>query len=301
MIDKFYIFDIILLVISMVYLKSFKLLNSEEEMYMLSGETRTYIKNNYPFLIFPNKKLENISFSDITIFYGNNGSGKSTLLNIMANKIDANRNLGLVKGENFVNYMKLCKYDMNNSSCFETKMINSEDIFDYLINVKCINSNLVNQRNNLVNEFVDNKYYKKAKDVTDIEEMKKVINARKKTMSKYVRENILAKDIVEQSNGETALMYFTKEITENGIFILDEPENSLSPIMQIKLAKFLEDSVRFFNCQFIIATHSPFILGIKDALIYDLDSLPVKKKKWSELDNVKEFYKFFKDREEEFK
>ena len=285
----------------MVYLKSFKLLNSEEEMYMLSGETRTYIKNNYPFLIFPNKKLENISFSDITIFYGNNGSGKSTLLNIIANKIGASRNLQLLKGENFINYLKLCKYDMNNNNCFETKMINSEDIFDHLINVKCINSNLVNQRNNLVNEFVDNKYYKKAKDVTDIEEMKKVINARKKTMSKYVRENILAKDIVEQSNGETALMYFTKEITENGIFILDEPENSLSPIMQIKLAKFLEDSVRFFNCQFIIATHSPFILGIKDALIYDLDSIPVKTRKWSELDNVKEFYKFFKDREEEFK
>lgn len=284
----------------MVYLKSFKLLNSEEEMYMLSGETRTYIKNNYPFLIFPNKKLENISFSDITIFYGNNGSGKSTLLNIIANKIGASRNLQLLKGENFINYLKLCKYDMNNSNCFETKMINSEDIFDYLINVKCINSNLVNQRNNLVNEFVDNKYYKKAKDVTDIEEMKKVINARKKTMSKYVRENILAKDIVEQSNGETALMYFTKEITENGIFILDEPENSLSPIMQIKLAKFLEDSVRFFNCQFIIATHSPFILALKDALIYDLDSIPVKTKKWSELDNVKEYYNFFKDREEEF-
>lgn len=285
----------------MVYLKSFKLLNSEEEMYMLSGETRTYIKNNYPFLIFPNKKLENISFSDITIFYGNNGSGKSTLLNIIANKIGASRNLQLLKGENFINYLKLCKYDMNNNNCFETKMINSEDIFDYLINVKCINSNLVNQRNNLVNEFVDNKYYKKAKDVTDIEEMKKVISARKKTMSKYVRENILAKDIVEQSNGETALMYFTKEITENGIFILDEPENSLSPIMQIKLAKFLEDSVRFFNCQFIIATHSPFILALKDALIYDLDSIPVKTRKWSELDNVKEFYKFFKDREEEFK
>lgn len=285
----------------MVYLKSFKLLSCEEEMYMLSGETRTYIKNNYPFLIFPNKKLENITFSDITIFYGNNGSGKSTLLNIIANKIGASRNLQLLKGENFINYLKLCKYDMNNSNCFETKMINSEDIFDYLINIKCINSNLVNQRNNLVNEFVDNKYYKKAKDVTDIEEMKKVISARKKTMSKYVRENTLAKDIVEQSNGETALMYFTKEITENGIFILDEPENSLSPIMQIKLAKFLEDSVRFFNCQFIIATHSPFILGIKDALIYDLDSLPVKTRKWSELDNVKEFYKFFKDREKEFK
>ena len=284
----------------MVYLKSFKLLNSEEEMYMLSGETRTYIKNAYPFLIFPNKKLENISFSDITIFYGNNGSGKSTLLNIIANKIGASRNLQLLKGENFINYLKLCKYDMNNSNCFETKMINSEDIFDYLINVKCINSNLVNQRNNLVNEFVDNKYYKKAKDVTDIEEMKKVINARKKTMSKYVRENILAKDIVEQSNGETALMYFTREITENGIYILDEPENSLSPIMQIKLAKFLEDSVRFFNCQFIIATHSPFILALKDALIYDLDSIPVKTKKWSELDNVKEYYNFFKDREEEF-
>ena len=48
--------------------------------------------------------------------------------------------------------------------------------------------------------------------------------------------------------------------------------------MQLKLTKFLEESARFFNCQFIIATHSPFLLGMNGAIIYDLDSVPVTNK-----------------------
>ena len=74
----------------------------------------------------------------------------------------------------------------------------------------------------------------------------------------------------------------------------------MSASMQIKLDKFIEDSARFFNCQFIIATHSPFILGIKDAVIYDLDSTPVSQKTWSELENMRIYYDFFKSHAQEF-
>ena len=70
--------------------------------------------------------------------------------------------------------------------------------------------------------------------------------------------------------------------------------------MQIKLAKFIEDSARFFNCQFIIATHSPFILGIKDATIYDLDSIPSVTKNFAELENMQVYYEFFKLHAQEF-
>ncbi len=126
------------------------------------------------------------------------------------------------------------------------------------------------------------------------------VDARHKTMSSFVRERVIAKDIQEQSNGESALMYFSSSITDNGLYILDEPENSMSASMQIKLAKFIEDSARFFNCQFIIATHSPFILGIKDAVIYDLDSTPVSQKTWSELENMRIYYDFFKSHAQEF-
>ena len=120
-------------------------------------------------------------------------------------------------------------------------------------------------------------------------------------MSKYVRERMGNNNIVEMSNGESALMFWEQEINEESIYILDEPENSLSAENQIKLKKFIEESVRFFNCQFIISTHSPFLLNLRDAKIYDLDEVPVINKKWTELNNVRTYHDFFKEHEDEFK
>ena len=107
-------------------------------------------------------------------------------------------------------------------------------------------------------------------------------------------------NIREYSNGESAFRYFTEKIAENGIYILDEPENSLSPQRQLELIKFIEDSARYFGCQFIISTHSPFLLAIKGAKIYDLDEYPVSVKKWTELESVRCYYNFFKGHEHEF-
>lgn len=93
---------------------------------------------------------------------------------------------------------------------------------------------------------------------------------------------------------------FSEKIGENGLYLLDEPENSLSPERQQELLRFLEDSARFFGCQFIIATHSPFLLSIRGAKIYDIDEEPVDVKHWTELSNVRAYYEFFKQHEREF-
>ncbi len=139
----------------------------------------------------------------------------------------------------------------------------------------------------------------KMTSIDDYEQLKKVNLARSKTQSKFVRKN-LADNIREHSNGESAFMYFSEKIKENGLYLLDEPENSLSPERQQELLRFLEDSVRFFGCQFIIATHSPFLLSIKGAKIYDLDEEPVDVKRWTELENVRAYYEFFKKHIREF-
>ena len=68
----------------------------------------------------------------------------------------------------------------------------------------------------------------------------------------------------------------------------------------MELLRFIEDSARFWNCQFIIATHSPFILSIKDALVYDLDKSLAGPSDWHQLKNVQTYYKFFMDRKAEF-
>ena len=123
--------------------------------------------------------------------------------------------------------------------------------------------------------------------------------ARSHTQSKYIRKN-LVDNVREHSNGESAFLYFSEKIQENGLYLLDEPENSLSPQKQQELLKFLEDSARFFGCQFIMATHSPFLLSMKGAKIYDMDEEPVDVKQWTELENVREYYYFFKKYEDEF-
>ena len=96
-------------------------------------------------------------------------------------------------------------------------------------------------------------------------------------------------------------MFWEREIKEDSIYILDEPENSLSAENQIKLKKFIEESARFYNCQFIISTHSPFLLNLLEAKIYDLDEDEVTTKNWTELPNVRIYYDFFNEHKNEFK
>ena len=43
------------------------------------------------------------------------------------------------------------------------------------------------------------------------------------------------------------MLYFTQKITENALYLLDEPENSLAPARVLELADFLQDATRFFR------------------------------------------------------
>lgn len=284
----------------MIYLKEFELPSEKQEYnFFLHEEKRTCFNNVYPFGLFPNKKLESIEFDSINIFYGGNGSGKSTLLNIIAEKLNAERNQKFNKGTFFDRYVEKCEFKLDKETPDAIKIVTSDDVFDYLFDIRNINNHIEKSRNELFEEYLNFKYSSGNK-FSDYENLKKTVDARNKTMSGYVRERLSKNNIIEQSNGESALMYFEQEIKENAIYILDEPENSLSAESQLKLIKFIEESVRFYNCQFIISTHSPFLLSMSDAKIFDLDELPVKTKKWTELENVKIYHNFFKEHEEEF-
>ena len=102
------------------------------------------------------------------------------------------------------------------------------------------------------------------------------------------------------SNGETSMQYFDENIRPDGFYLLDEPEVSLSPENQVRLADKLNEMARLLNCQFILATHSPFMLGTLDAKIYNLDSKDYRVEDWTELENVRYFYEFFKEHDREF-
>lgn len=289
----------------MLYLKNFKLLNEDKEYSII--ETKKNIHNSfYPLKIFPTKDFEIIDFEPITIFYGGNGSGKTTILNIISETLHATKRNSNKHGEFFYQYVELCdnNYDLiNQINCNEIKYISSDDVFDHLLDLRAINSNINRRKAYLIEEYYKKRYTPASNYnsiIDEYDELKKKVEANNMTVSKYVRTELKTNNIIQESNGETALEFWQNEIKENAIYIIDEPENSLSAENQLKLKAYIEESVRFYNCQFIIATHSPFLLALKDAKIYDLDIIPVKVKKWTELENVKVYNNFFKEHSKEF-
>lgn len=285
----------------MIYLKKFRLPGEQIENSIASSlDPRRPRNSTYPLGIFTKKELEEINFGDITLIYGGNGSGKSTLLKIIAKKLGATLKRDFNKGVYFDEYIMSTNREMIFDKPLEIKMISSDDVFDNILDIRAINTGINRNKEKLLNEYIENRYHNKEADITNFEEVKAILEPKSKTPTQYIRERISNMDIVEYSNGESALLFWEQEIKEKSIYILDEPENSLSAENQMKLAKFIEESARFYDCQFIISTHSPFLLSLRGAKIYDLDSVPVKEKKWTELANIKIYYDFFKEHESEF-
>lgn len=254
----------------------------------------------YPFQVLSKHGLTRLDFEPVTILYGDNGSGKTTALNVIAEKLALDRDTLYNRSNFFEDYTGMCDYEEEMPIPKESRIITSDDVFDFMLNLRSINDGINLKREQLFADYLEDKYsHFQMKSLDDYERLKKVNMAKRKTQSRYVRENLMD-NVREHSNGESAFIYFSEKINENGLYLLDEPENSLSPERQQELLRFLQDSARFFGCQFIIATHSPFLLSMNGAKIYDMDEEPVDVKRWTELENVRAYYDFFKKHEHEF-
>lgn len=284
----------------MVYLSTFKFPHVELEYDFIMGQKRTCYDTYYPFQVLSKHNLLRLDFEPVTILYGGNGSGKTTALNVIAEKTGLLRDTLYNRSNFFEDYTKMCSFEEELKIPVGSRIITSDDVFDFMLDLRSINDGISRKRDELLEEYLDIKYSNfRVKSLEDFDHLKKVVSSRRNTQSGYIRKNI--KDNVrEHSNGESAYLYFADKIRENCLYLLDEPENSLSPEKQQELLKFLEDSARFFGCQFVIATHSPFLLSMKGAKIYDMDEETVDVKLWSELKNVRAYYEFFKKHEREF-
>ncbi len=284
----------------MVYLRAFSFPNEDMEFDFFLKIKRTCYDSFYPFKILSRNGFETIDFEPVTILYGGNGSGKSTALNVIAEKAGIKRDSIYNKSNFYPDYVNMCEMQLKADIPGNSRIITSDDVFDYMLNIRNFNEGIDHKREELFEEYLDAKYSQfQMKSLADYEQLKKVNTARSKTQSRFVR-NELIDNVREYSNGESAFRYFTEKIDDNGLYILDEPENSLSPKRQLELVKFLEDSARFFGCQFIISTHSPFLLSMREAKIYNLDENPVTVRRWTELENVRTYYEFFKKHENQF-
>lgn len=278
---------------SNVYVRSLQLVSDSAELSFLMGQKRTCYSGVYPFKIFPSKDLARMTFAPVTILYGGNGSGKTTLLNVLAETLRLPRHTPFSGGAFFETYVSMCRAD-HTAIPSASQILTSDDVSDYLLNIRTLNDGIDRKREALLEEYSDRKWKDlRFTSLADYDQWKESYDAKTRTSSVFVKQR-LAKNVEMVSNGETAMQYYTQRITENALYLIDEPENSLSAAFQLELARFLADSSRFFGCQLVIATHSPFLLSIPGAVVYDLDSVPVRPRPWTSLENMRVYYDFFK-------
>ena len=298
-----------------VYLERFKLPDEDTEEALIklkmaeNGGELGYISNTYPARFFTQKGLSELNFDCVTILYGGNGSGKSTLLNLIAARLQLDRLAPYNGAELFQMYAQSCGYQPgtgDDGSELEipegSRIITSDDVFDYMLAVRANNQEIAETTEKAKANYMEIKFGDTVKfsGMEDYEAHRAQILTRRKTVSrrKFLRQTV-GEEAKLHSNGETALEYFDSHLKADTLYCLDEPENSLSPKLQLELKDILEDIARC-GSQLIIATHSPFILAMRGARIYDLDEVPVDIKPWWELENAKIYYKFFKENAELF-
>lgn len=261
----------------MIYLRSFKLSDEIERN-----------PNIYPDHVFKHIAGEVLLFDRITVLYGNNGSGKSTLLNVISGKLEipgAERMTSYGHSIYAQRFMERSSYQLGQDEQERairrlpegSRYLKSEDI---LYEIKKIQQASVLREGLLYEQMNKGMSKEQSAEYEATYAFKKKLDDIQFSQEKY-------------SNGETSMQFFEEYLLPGQLYLLDEPETSLSPANQIKMAEQINELARYLDSQFIIATHSPYVLGTLQAKIYNLDAKPLQTAEWFELDNVQFFYQFF--------
>lgn len=88
----------------------------------------------------------------------------------------------------------------------------------------------------------------------------------------------------DQSHGEAFLALFMDRFYGGGMYILDEPEAALSPGRQLSVLKRIHDLVQQ-QSQFLIATHSPILMGYPGADVLLLEEDGIRRVEYEETEH----------------
>ena len=115
------------------------------------------------------------------------------------------------------------------------------------------------------------------------------------TKSEEYESTFGGKDLHRQSHGESFLSFFSA-FDRAGIYLMDEPEAALSPQRQLTLFIHIYKMAQE-GAQFIIATHSPILLGIPQADIISFDGGEMKGCRYEDTESYQVMEMFINNRE----
>lgn len=102
------------------------------------------------------------------------------------------------------------------------------------------------------------------------------------------------RDLHEMSHGQSVLRLFEHRFRGGGIYLLDEPEAALAPETQLEVIARIMQLVGE-GARFVLATHSPLLMALPGALIYELSESGVERRAYHELSHVRLYKRFLGD------
>lgn len=229
----------------------------------------------YPFSIPAIATLDRLELhAPVTFFAGENGSGKSTLLegiaaaagSIPVRADDDLTRQTLVHAEALARKLKL-EWSRKTRHGF---FLRAEDFFDFAKRM----TGLMTELEESAAEF----------DSTLTGYGRQLARGAVLGQHRAIAERY-GSDPNARSHGESFLQFFQARFTGPGLYLLDEPDTALSPQSVLGLIAMLKDMVSQ-GAQFIIATHSPILMGCPDASIISFDRYPVAEIEYDDVEQV---------------
>ena len=245
--------------------------------------------NVFPFSVPAISSLSEIEFeAPVTFFVGENGSGKSTLLesiaiatNLPAVATTSSRDdETLAAQKKLASALRLAWKRRTHRGFF----LRAEDFFGFTRSLSKMRDELRQRVAEIEVEYQDRSAYARGLALGPASGSLAEMKAR-------YGENLDA-----NSHGQAFFQLFRSRFVPGGLYLLDEPETPLSPLSQLALIGMLKDMVEQ-DAQFIVATHSPILLAMPGAQIFDFDTTPIRSATWEDLEHVKLTREFLADPE----
>ena len=253
----------------------------------MKEELRIIKKNNeFPLSLELFKENLTIDLSNNIIFLaGDNGSGKSTILDMIAYmsnslRIAHEQNYNSIDFKAFKGVQKYCSLSLKG---YKNKYyFRSEDFITY---INFLHKEKAYSLKEL--ERINIEYKNKSKFA-----LQQAQAPFSKTI--YEIESMYNKDLLEQSHGQSYLDFFSSRLRENTLYILDEPEAALSFNSLLVFISFIKQYIDK-GSKFIIATHSPVLLAMEEAVIYEITNNEIKKSSFDDLEQINLLKSFLKN------
>ena len=98
-----------------------------------------------------------------------------------------------------------------------------------------------------------------------------------------------------RSHGEGLVAYFWGRYQIPGLYFLDEPESALSPASQLDLLRLLVELRRRGEAQFIIATHSPILMALPEAQVFEFGGSAITETRYEDTSHYRLYRDFMAD------